>query len=83
MSEPKCCPNCGSVDFDWSWRDNKYGCYICGKMFDGIAPKQIREQEHDAEMLMEQEENERQAEWEAEQEALAEQERLEEEDYYE
>ena len=29
------CPYCGSEDVDWSRKDQKYGCYVCGKMFDG------------------------------------------------
>jgi len=29
-------------DFDWNWRDEKYGCYFCGKLFDGVPPEPVR-----------------------------------------
>lgn len=42
MGDPAC-PHCGSEDVDWSRKDQKYGCYACGKMFDGAPPTHLRE----------------------------------------
>ena len=42
MSSELRCPHCGMEDYDWSWRDQKYGCYGCGKMFTKTEGKRLK-----------------------------------------
>jgi len=49
------CPNCGSEDVDYSGKARRYGCYVCGKMFDRKKQVEAYFKEHgqaDIEELM-------------------------------